>query len=256
MKHLGKLKNTNQRCAVVYRNIPGPDGRGVSNPDKCLIVLLENLPDHIREEIENIIRSPSTQQTKNLYDAFRKERFQFNSENVLQYFSNPQTGRMISADVNNVVMLPERNVEIELWKLNRIIELQERGHSEAQVGEILLKEEQKRNLDHHRKAAGPQEPPAQEAAPQAQAQAPKPAAPPLRAKPNEVLDNKTIADNYRAQAKMHDNEAAEYRRKADELDPQPQMESAPAAPSEGGSGDGSSFREGGQAAPEAAHDAG
>lgn len=154
MRHYARIKNTSQRCLVIFRQMPTEDGRGVSDPNSCLVAILDTLPDHIRQELERIVNSPSAQGTPDLWECFQRERFRFSNQQVMQYF-NPNDRRAAWMPVDNIVMTPANNVEIDLWKVNVANYWMARGINDEESINMKIAEEEQRRIT---AAQNPQQP--------------------------------------------------------------------------------------------------
>lgn len=132
-KHVGMVENTGKRCVVVFREIYDEEGN-VVEPDKCLVVEIENLPDFAYQDIVSIVESGPAQSNPNLYEVLARTRFSDNSV-VLQWLHN--NNRLRKYDTSNIVMKPTESYSIKLSKLNRIIELQKAGYDEKDIERIV-----------------------------------------------------------------------------------------------------------------------
>ena len=232
-KHYARIKNVNRSCVVVFRQIP--DGRGrIVDTDNCLVIDLESLPDKYRAEIERIVSSEMGQRSINIYEVFKNERFSFNGENVMQWFSNPDNNRMQKVSVYNVAMKPNQNTEIDLWEVNVAVEMNDRGANREEIQRRIAEMKREREMEASRKSGAA--PAAQPLTPfgDSPAQAPAQAAPAAEAAPqkdpmsispfqavgNEPLQDVDVAAKFRADAERYMTEARELIKKADELDPQ------------------------------------
>lgn len=132
-KHVGMVENTGKRCVVVFREIYDEEGN-VVEPDKCLVVEIENLPDFAYQDIISIVESGPAQSNPNLYEVLARTRFSDNSV-VLQWLHN--NNRLRKYDTSNIVMKPTESYNIKLSKLNRIIQLQKAGYEEKDIERII-----------------------------------------------------------------------------------------------------------------------
>lgn len=132
-KHVGMVENTGKRCVVVFREIYDEQGN-VVEPDKCLVIETENLPDFAYQDIVSIVESSSAQNNPNLYEVLARTRFSDNSI-VLQWLHN--NNRLRKYDTSNIVMKPTESYNIKLSKLNRIIQLQKAGYEEKDIERII-----------------------------------------------------------------------------------------------------------------------
>lgn len=133
MKHVGMVKNTGKKCVVVFREIYNESGR-IVEPDQCLVVELENLPDHAYQDIVSIVESESAQRTGNLYDVLGRQRL--SDGNVALNWLH-STGRLRKYATNNVDMITSNSSTLNLSTLNRIIQLQKDGRTEKEIESII-----------------------------------------------------------------------------------------------------------------------
>ena len=74
MKHVGKVGE--KPCVILYREVPG-------EPDNCLIVKTDSLPDQYHDGLMSIVQSDEAQESNDIADVL--DRRQFNDgTNVLQ----------------------------------------------------------------------------------------------------------------------------------------------------------------------------
>lgn len=67
-KHVGRIKNTDKRCVVIYMQIPG-------NEDNALIVDTDALPDRFHDALMPLLDSVEGQSTANLYTLLSRRPF-------------------------------------------------------------------------------------------------------------------------------------------------------------------------------------
>lgn len=132
-KHVGMVENTGKRCVVVFREIYDEEGN-IIEPDKCLVIEIENLPDFAYQDIVSIVESGPAQNNPNLYEVLARTRLSDNSI-VLQWLHN--NNRLRKYDTSKIVMKPTESYSIKLNKLNRIIQLQKAGYNEKDIERII-----------------------------------------------------------------------------------------------------------------------
>jgi len=182
MKHVGRIVNTRRRVIVAYRTLPG-------DPDSCLCVMTENLPASEHDDLMKLVESAAGQEENELATAMARS-YLTDGRQMLQAFH--LTGMLRKVSTREVEMVPDRNNTINLAELNEII-AQQRGVS---VEDLAIRPD----------------------TPEGEAQteaAPEPAPTPQ----NDVLSDEDLAKQYRSQADALYKEAAELRRKAEELVP-------------------------------------
>lgn len=117
VKHVGIIKNTQKRVVVVFRELPG-------DPDNCLVVDTDALPDWMHDNVIAAVESPGAQQSANFYEYAQRTVFSDGS-NMLTTLHNK--GKLQKQPTSNVVMTPNNSVKIQLDELNAIIREQNGG---------------------------------------------------------------------------------------------------------------------------------
>jgi len=116
-KHVGQIINTQRRCIVMFREVPG-------EPQNCLIVDTDALPDWMHDDVINAVNSPGAQASANFYEYAQRTMFADGS-NMLQALHTRGLLRKQSTD--NIKMTPNASVAIRLDELNGIIAEQSGG---------------------------------------------------------------------------------------------------------------------------------
>ena len=182
MKHVGRIVNTRRRVLVAYRTLPG-------DPTSALCVMTESLPASEHDDLMKLVESAAGQEENELATAMARS-YLTDGRQMLQAFH--LTGMLRKIPTAEVEMVPDRNNTINLAELNEII-AQQKGVS---VEDLAIKPDT------------PAEQTQAEAAPES-ATTPQ----------NDVLDDEDLAKQYRSQADALYKEAAELRRKAEDLVP-------------------------------------
>ena len=74
VKHVGRVANTGMKCVVVFREIY--DDRGnVTEPNNCLVVETERLPDMEHDDVVRVVESPAGQQASQFYEIAHRSMF-------------------------------------------------------------------------------------------------------------------------------------------------------------------------------------
>jgi hypothetical protein len=212
LKHIGRIKSTGSRILVAFRTIPG-------DSSFALIVDIASLTPPQHDAIINLVESDQAQ-----------EAFEFGEILAIRHFPEgglmlpvlSQLGKLQKVATSDILITPtsDENQTLLLSDLNTIIAEQKN----CAVDDLcnFVSGAPKTEV---RTAAKVNEVPEttreQEVAPVA-----------LKAAPNEVLDDKSIARSYRSQADAMYKEAARLRKEADSLDP-PQKKTAKVKESEG-----------------------
>jgi len=111
LKHVARVKATNKKCLVVYRTLPG-------DAYHCLIVPTENMPDIYHDAIINLVESGTGQDAYEFADVLARAQFPDGSIMLSWLHVN---GRLIKAQTSEIEMTPTTNYGILLSELNQII---------------------------------------------------------------------------------------------------------------------------------------
>lgn len=117
IKHVGQVVNTQKRCVVVFRELP-------DDPNQCLVVDTDALPDWMHDDVINASESPGAQASANFYE-YAERSVMADGTNMLQTLH--KTGRLMKTPTDNVKMTPNNSVAIGLTELNNIIREQSNG---------------------------------------------------------------------------------------------------------------------------------
>jgi len=137
MKHVGRVENTGKRCIVVFREVYDEKGN-VVEPDKCLVIESDSLPDFAHQDIMAILESEPAQRDGDFYNVLARTRLS-NGEISLQWLHSQ--GRLRKYDTSNITLLPNSNSQISLKTLNRIIDLQKAGYDKSDIERIVKNNE-------------------------------------------------------------------------------------------------------------------
>jgi hypothetical protein len=111
MKHIGRMKNNSARVVVVYRTIPG-------DPMNALVVGTQGLVDFHHDSLMSILESDSGQQANELADILAVRKFP-DGNNMLEYLHN--NGHLKKVATNMVIVMPNTTTQIPLDELNKLI---------------------------------------------------------------------------------------------------------------------------------------
>lgn len=107
-KHIAKLVNTDQRCVVVFMQIPGDHSH-------ALIVSTDNLTPRFEQALMEIVESQEGQADAVLANVLNRRLLPDTGENVLVALHNGGLLRRVHRD--QVIMLPQPNMPIPLRRL-------------------------------------------------------------------------------------------------------------------------------------------
>lgn len=182
IKHVGRLKNTQRRVIVVFREVP-------EDENFCLVVDTDALPDWMHDDVINAVETPGAQASANFYEYAQRTVFTDGS-NMLNTLH--KTNRLSKQPTDNVVMTPNSSVKIGLDELNTIIREQTGGEPAVKEPDDQLKMANK-STDTTARAAQPAK--------------------------TDIVDNTDMAKNMLTQAETFAQEAERLREEAYSLDP-------------------------------------
>jgi len=191
-KHVGKIKNTGNKCLVVFRTLPGES-------NMALILETATLPDAYHNAIIDLVDSDQAQ------DAF-----EFGEMLFVRPFPDGRPmlralqadGRLKKVATDNVVMTPTASSEVSLAQLNVLI-AEQKNCTIDELCTFVKGGPNDPNVVDKKKSTPVKE--QVESRPQAAE--------------NAVLTDSDLARSYRSQADAMYKEAARLRKQADELDP-------------------------------------
>lgn len=193
IKHVGRVIATKRKCLVAYRTLPG-------DAYNCLIIATENLPDSYHDALINLVESPAGQAANEFAEVLDRSLFPDGSRMLPALHSQ---GRLLKVQTSAIEMTPTTATSIVLSELNQLI-AEQRG---VPVDLLAIQDGNK-----------PNEPKVEEtvketATPTAIVEEATVTAPASFASPEDE------AKYYRSQADKLSKQAAEMRRKAEELVP-------------------------------------
>jgi hypothetical protein len=134
MKHVGQVANTGLKCIVVFREIYDENGN-VTEPDNCLIVETERLPDMEHDDIVRVVESPAGQEAEEFYQIAHRSMFA-DGINMLVKLNN--RGYLKKYPTKQILMTPNSSTSIPLSEINEIIQKQKTGMSEQDIANSMV----------------------------------------------------------------------------------------------------------------------
>lgn len=110
IKHVAKT-HTGKKCVVVFRELP-------DEPENCLIVDTEALPDWMHDNIMQAVESPGAQQSTDFY-AYAERTVLTDGTNMLQTLHS--SGRLQKMPTDKITMTPNNDVSVGLTEINNIV---------------------------------------------------------------------------------------------------------------------------------------
>jgi len=111
LKHVGRIVSTGRKCLVAYRTLPGES-------DHCLVVQTENLPDEQHNALINLVESGSGQEAGEFAEVLARANF---PDGSIMLAALHTQGKLTKVPTSQVEMLPNFNVKINLAELNVLI---------------------------------------------------------------------------------------------------------------------------------------
>jgi hypothetical protein len=106
IRHVGKVDNTGTKIAVVMRFLP-------EEPNMCLIVETERLPDMYHDDIIKLINSTQAQNNMDLHPILSRSTFS-DGTNMLKCLHERGHIKKISIDSVTMYVLPNQGVPLKL----------------------------------------------------------------------------------------------------------------------------------------------
>ncbi len=118
LKHIGRIKTTGRKCLVVFRTLPG-------DAFSCLVLQTENLTPDYHDQLINLVESPSGQSAYEFAEVLARGVF---SDGSTMLASLHVKGMLAKVPTDQVEMLPNNQTSILLADLNQMI-AEQRGVS-------------------------------------------------------------------------------------------------------------------------------
>ena len=118
VKHVGRIKNTDRKCVVVFRYLYDEKGN-ITDRDHCLVIDADALPDMFNQAIIDAVNSSEGQNTLNFFEVLARRTFS-DGRNMLATLD--ATGRLAKFHTNDITMVPHPAHKISLTELNRELE--------------------------------------------------------------------------------------------------------------------------------------
>ena len=187
-KHVGRIKTNQRKVIVAYRTVPG-------EPENCIVVTTENLMAEEHDALMKLIESDAGQNEDVFANAMARARL---PDGRIMLAGFHVTGKMQKVATDLVEMTPDRSTVIRLDELNRMI-----AEQKGVAVEDLATLDAGRSTEVTDMATVSDMPVAEDTAPTDGA----------------VIDDATLAAQYRSQADTMFKEAKRLREQAEELVP-------------------------------------
>lgn len=134
IKHVGQIANTGLKCIVVFREIYDENGN-VTEPDNCLVVETERLPDMEHDDMVRVVESPTAQESDEFYTVAHRSMFA-DGINMLVKLNN--RGYLKKYPTKQIMMTPNSSTSVPLNEINEIIRKQKTGMSESDISNSMV----------------------------------------------------------------------------------------------------------------------
>src|SRR5690606_30407520 len=104
-KHVGKIKSTDQRCVVVFMQLP-------EDKEHALIINVEALQPRYEQLLLEVVDSAEGQNEKVLAKAMARRTVPETGRTIMEEFH--MRGLMRAESVDNIIMMPRPNMPIPL----------------------------------------------------------------------------------------------------------------------------------------------
>jgi hypothetical protein len=197
LKHVGRVKATGRKCLVAFRTLPG-------DAYNCLVIPTENLDDSYHDALIQLVESPAAQTAYEFGEVLSRAKFPDGSTMLPALHTQ---GKLVKLATDGIEMTPNFQAKIVLSDLNQLIAEQRN----CAVDDLSIKEPVRDDV---------------EVVEVAKVKDLSPAAKTTSASVNEEPQTPASFDSpeaeakfYRSQADKLAKQAAEMRRKAEELAP-------------------------------------
>lgn len=134
LKHIGRIANTGMKCIVVFREIYDERGN-VADPNHCLVLETERLPDMEHDDVIRVLESEAGQQAGQFYEIAHRSMFS-DGLNMLTKLHN--RGYLRKYPTNQIELTPNNSTVFKLDEINEIIRKQKTGMSERDIKNSMV----------------------------------------------------------------------------------------------------------------------
>lgn len=111
LKHVGRVKSTGRKCLVAFRTLPG-------DAYNCLIIPTENLEDSYHDALIQLVESPAAQSAYEFGEVLSRAKFPDGSTMLPALHTQ---GRLLKLATDGIEMTPNFQAKITLSDLNQLI---------------------------------------------------------------------------------------------------------------------------------------
>lgn len=129
LKHVGQISNTGLKCIVVFRHIYDENGN-VVEPNNCLVVETERLPDMEHDDMVRVVESPAGQEAGEFYEIAHRSMF---ADGINMLVKLNHHGYLKKYPTDQILMTPNSSTSIKLSEINEIVRKQNTGMSPQDI---------------------------------------------------------------------------------------------------------------------------
>lgn len=134
LKHIGRVKNTGLKCVVVFREIYNEMGH-VTDPNSCLVVETDRLPDMEADDVIRVVESAAGQESAEFYEIANRSYF---SDGTPMLGELHARGRLKKYPTDQIEITPNRSTSVPLNQINEIIRKQQTGMTEQDINNTMV----------------------------------------------------------------------------------------------------------------------
>ena len=117
MKHVGRVKNTGNKCIVMFREMYDERGN-VIDPNHCLVIETDRLPDMEHDDVVRVVESPAGQEASQFYEIAHRSMFA-DGRNMLVGLT--QAGYLRKYATEQIELTPNSSTAVLLSEVNAVI---------------------------------------------------------------------------------------------------------------------------------------
>lgn len=114
LKHVGRYVKSGRKCLVAYRTLPG-------EADSCLVIQTESLPDDQHNALINLVESPAAQSANEFAEVLARTNFPDGSIMLAKLHVD---GKLSKVPTDQIEMIPNFQTTVLLSELNSMIAAQ------------------------------------------------------------------------------------------------------------------------------------
>lgn len=134
LKHIAQVANTGQKCIVVFREMYDEYG-SVVDPNHCLVVETERLPDMEHDDLVRLVESPSAQEAKEFYEVLHRNMF---SDGTGMLKKLQHMGYLRKYPTSQIHLTPNSYTSVKLSEVNDVLKKQASGMSQSDIQNTMV----------------------------------------------------------------------------------------------------------------------